>query len=476
MEKKIPLQIFKSICDKNNLEYFTADEISNYYKNGIEKSAGMTASEKEEFVGDIISLRKCICIDDDGKDVTMYFKESDVFFDEFEKARAGVYADTSKNRRLHRVGQKYGAEGKPDEEGGEKRSKNEVRTERLKKYQESLKKIKEKLNTEGLSDEARKVGEELKAKMESKIEKLSKKIKPSKTEEKAEKKNEEKPEVKSEEKPVEEKNEPDEKPSEEKDKTILADSLKNDFSSLMDILSPFIEEVEVSKVSGEDTEVVATYPVSEWKKGVHEVGSGFYGKSDLLELSTKVDSGIDMIQLRRYTSNGYGAMYQNQPVGHVIVEVLTNDWKDYDMKSEKDRKALADFLNGLKKSEAKKEGSKVEKFDVSKAQITYPNSEKTAKEAAAEFTKILGDMGFDVSKGAPWLGWNAYQPVAPGVMLHYGSSEKWDEFYFMASITDTNTKKQYWYKDGDEKDVVSNGERLSLKEFLSKIQELRKKE
>lgn len=139
--------------------------------------------------------------------------------------------------------------------------------------------------------------------------------------------------------------------SSKKNKEIDADSLKNDFDSLMAVLSPMVEQVEVSKPVGDDgSEVDKTYKVSDWKKGVHEVGSGFYGKSDLLELATKRDSGVDVIQLRKYTSNGYGAAYNNQPVGHVIVEVMKNNrWHDFDMKKEGDRKALVKFLNNVKK-------------------------------------------------------------------------------------------------------------------------------
>ena len=41
-----------------------------------------------------------------------------------EKSRSGTYADTSENRRKHRVGQKYGSE-KKEEEKPEKTSSNE---------------------------------------------------------------------------------------------------------------------------------------------------------------------------------------------------------------------------------------------------------------------------------------------------------------------------------------------------------------
>lgn len=46
--------------------------------------------------------------------------------DELEKARSGVYADNAANRKLNRVGQKYGSEKKPDEpKGGSKQPSKE---------------------------------------------------------------------------------------------------------------------------------------------------------------------------------------------------------------------------------------------------------------------------------------------------------------------------------------------------------------
>lgn len=42
---------------------------------------------------------------------------------ELEKARSGIYADNAKNRRLNRVGQKYGSDKKPEEQGNERQPK-----------------------------------------------------------------------------------------------------------------------------------------------------------------------------------------------------------------------------------------------------------------------------------------------------------------------------------------------------------------
>ncbi len=56
------------------------------------------------------------------------------------------------------------------------RSKKEIRTERLAKYKEQLKKVQEKMNQEGESEESRKMGEALEAKWKAKIEKLEAKV------------------------------------------------------------------------------------------------------------------------------------------------------------------------------------------------------------------------------------------------------------------------------------------------------------
>lgn len=50
--------------------------------------------------------------------------EKSILNERLEKSRSGTYADTSENRRKHRVGQKYGSE-KKEEEKPEKTSSNE---------------------------------------------------------------------------------------------------------------------------------------------------------------------------------------------------------------------------------------------------------------------------------------------------------------------------------------------------------------
>lgn len=63
---------------------------------------------------------------------------------DIEKARSGVYQNTSENRRKHRVGQKYGAEKK--EEKPEKTDSNKMSIEELQRQLEDINKVIEAIN------------------------------------------------------------------------------------------------------------------------------------------------------------------------------------------------------------------------------------------------------------------------------------------------------------------------------------------
>lgn len=54
--------------------------------------------------------------------------EKSILNERLEKSRSGTYADTSENRRKHRVGQKYGSE-KKEEEKPEKTDPNKMSPE-----------------------------------------------------------------------------------------------------------------------------------------------------------------------------------------------------------------------------------------------------------------------------------------------------------------------------------------------------------
>lgn len=55
-----------------------------------------------------------------------FLKGFSVSEDEIEKAKTGVYADTPENRKLNRVGQKYGVEKKDDKPAAKPKQKVEV--------------------------------------------------------------------------------------------------------------------------------------------------------------------------------------------------------------------------------------------------------------------------------------------------------------------------------------------------------------
>lgn len=95
---------------------------------------------------------------------------------EILKSRSGVYKDTSKNRRLHRVGQRYGEQKAEDEQGGEKKSKYEERKARLRKYFDQRDAILSKIKGLDVKSEEYKLGQELLSKLNPKIEKLYNKI------------------------------------------------------------------------------------------------------------------------------------------------------------------------------------------------------------------------------------------------------------------------------------------------------------
>lgn len=93
------------------------------------------------------------------------------------------WADMARSNKTERGSDKSEqVEEKPV--SGEKGSKREQREARLKKYQEALSKVREKLNDPNASEESKKMGKDLEAKWVEKISKLEKKLgKKAKTEE-----------------------------------------------------------------------------------------------------------------------------------------------------------------------------------------------------------------------------------------------------------------------------------------------------
>lgn len=114
MEKKISLATFEQVAADNGYEVFTAEEVAAYYKDGLQKSMKneLTSDEKELFAADIAFLQKAVCVDENGKEVTRYFRPEQVNWEKTEdgvllKGIAGVFADTPTNRKLNRVGEAF---------------------------------------------------------------------------------------------------------------------------------------------------------------------------------------------------------------------------------------------------------------------------------------------------------------------------------------------------------------------------------
>lgn len=117
MDKKtrnISTSEFERVAVQNGYEFFTAEEVASYYREGIQKSmkGELSQAEKDEFVGDVRGLQKAICMDENGNAVTYYYRKSQIKWNvaadgTILKGIAGVYADTAENRKLNRVGKAF---------------------------------------------------------------------------------------------------------------------------------------------------------------------------------------------------------------------------------------------------------------------------------------------------------------------------------------------------------------------------------
>lgn len=112
--KIVPIALFEETARNNGYEIFTAEEMADYFKSGIMKSrAGeMTEVERDEFVADTMYIQKAICVGENGKQVTRYYRKEQVAWEVAAdgtvlKGIEGTYKDTPENQRLGRVGQAY---------------------------------------------------------------------------------------------------------------------------------------------------------------------------------------------------------------------------------------------------------------------------------------------------------------------------------------------------------------------------------
>lgn len=105
---------FERVAVQNGYEFFTAEEVASYYREGIRKSieCELSQAEKDEFLNDVRGLQKAICMDEKGNAVKYYYRKSQIEWNvaadgTILKGIAGVYADTAENRKLNRVGKAF---------------------------------------------------------------------------------------------------------------------------------------------------------------------------------------------------------------------------------------------------------------------------------------------------------------------------------------------------------------------------------
>jgi hypothetical protein len=123
-QSEIARKDFDRVCELNDYEVFTEKQVSsltNHIKGIIEKSNRETLTSPDiqsihAYKEDMPELKKAIVLNNDLSRETVYYRERQVIFDdsieksedgEIMKARTGVYANTSQNRKLGRVGKKY---------------------------------------------------------------------------------------------------------------------------------------------------------------------------------------------------------------------------------------------------------------------------------------------------------------------------------------------------------------------------------
>lgn len=103
-----------AVAVDNGYEVFTEEQIASYAKDFITKSQSNSIfeSQKEEFAVEMAGLQKAICLAEDGKETTLYYRKPlvDWKIDDngiVMKGIAGIYTDTMENRKLDRVGKSY---------------------------------------------------------------------------------------------------------------------------------------------------------------------------------------------------------------------------------------------------------------------------------------------------------------------------------------------------------------------------------
>lgn len=156
---KISKQDWEKFVRDNNPEIFTEDQINFWIESNKEillKAETDDIQDKdkklvEDFRTELSHFTKVEVMGENPDKLQkallheiFYIREQQVKWDEIEKgggddinkARGGVYADTSLNRKLGRVGQRYGGVKKEDEDSKENKNNNSVKELRIFSHKE----------------------------------------------------------------------------------------------------------------------------------------------------------------------------------------------------------------------------------------------------------------------------------------------------------------------------------------------------
>lgn len=142
-EKSCKLFGYETFSDKQ-MEAYIQDAKSLLEKSEKEELNDIEKSQLDEFNVNCASLKQINVVNDDLTKSLIYFRPAQVIWDKDEngeimKSRAGTYVDTPENRKLGRVGQKFGGQKQGEEKKGvELRDKHEkYLISLLKKYDEA---------------------------------------------------------------------------------------------------------------------------------------------------------------------------------------------------------------------------------------------------------------------------------------------------------------------------------------------------
>lgn len=138
---------FEKSLKLQGLEAFTEEQVSAWVtgtRELIEKSereelSDIEKSSIEEFKVDVLSLKRVTVVEDDLTKSTMFIRPAQVIWDvtedgEILKARSGTYANTPENKKLGRVGQKYGSKNGGEEKKEETKKTGDIHEHNGKKY------------------------------------------------------------------------------------------------------------------------------------------------------------------------------------------------------------------------------------------------------------------------------------------------------------------------------------------------------